>query len=163
MTCREHPSRVAKLLEGRLVIYPPAEAEDCTIWVPLPDGEDEWEGILAKRLRDKNAELVGIPVFAYGLDLGDVVRVDSTIDGADVFGEIVEKAGNRTFRALFDAESERGEHWLRLMADLEPFGCWFDTWSETLIAIAAPEAGEASVAAYLRERESRGELKYEAA
>jgi len=57
LTYREHPSKVVRLAEGQLVAYPPAEQEDCTLWVALQDASDEWEGVLGKRLPDDRAEL----------------------------------------------------------------------------------------------------------
>jgi phosphatidylserine decarboxylase len=47
------------------------------------------------------------------------------------------------------------------MEDLEPFGCWFDTWSETLVAISVGATNARSVADYLKIKESAAELKYE--
>jgi hypothetical protein len=82
-------------------------------------------------------------------------------EGALVATERLTESGNFTFRAWFDEQAQPGTHWRRLMMDLEPFGCWFDTWSERLIAISAT-AGEAqAVADYLDSRESASELKYE--
>ena len=47
------------------------------------------------------------------------------------------------------------------MENLEPFDCWFDTWSETLIAISIAATNSQTVADYLETRESAAELKYE--
>jgi hypothetical protein len=104
---------------------------------------------------------VGIPVFAYDLNLGDVVRLVTSAEGAYVASDVVADSGNFTFRVMFEAESDAGEHRTRLMEDLEPLGRWFDTWSETLIAISADAAKSQAVGDYLAARESRAELKYE--
>ncbi len=141
--------------------YPPASEEDCTLWVALEDAPDEWEGVLGKRESSETAELVGIPVFAYDLHLGDLVSVLRSAEGADVISGVVADRGNFTFRVLFERESRQGENWRRLMEELEPFGCWFDTWSETLIAISADEPNSQLVADYLTARQARGELTYE--
>jgi hypothetical protein len=47
------------------------------------------------------------------------------------------------------------------MEELEPFSCWFDTWSETLIAISADERNSPAVANYLNARQAGAELTYE--
>jgi hypothetical protein len=87
----------------------------------------------------------------------------TTPEGADIMDGVLVRAGNQTFRALFAIESDQTEHWRRLMSDLEPFDCWFDTWSETLIAISSPQANAPQVAEYLATRQSRGELEFESA
>ena len=161
MTYREHPSKVVRLVNGQLVSYPPADEEECTLWVALPDAADEWEGVLGKQLSDDSAELVGIPVFAHDLNLGDIARVVPSAEGTAVVSGIVSASGSYTFRALFEQESHAGEHWQRLMADLELFGCWFDAWSQTLVAISAEAMNALAVADYLAAREAAGELKYE--
>ena len=148
-------------MAGELVGYPPAMEEDCTLWVALQDQADEWEGVLGKWSSEDEAEIVGIPVFAYDLDLGDVVRVVRSAEGAPVVSALVAKSGNHTFRVWFDAVPEPGHNWRRLMTDLEPFDCWFDTWSERLIAISVSATHAQAVADYLRARESESELEYE--
>jgi hypothetical protein len=149
------------LVEGQLVGYPPVADEDCTLWFALPDAPDEWEGILGSRRSDDTAEVVGVPVFVYDVNLGDVVRTVSSAEGATVVSEVVVDGGNYTFRVIFDREASPGEHWKRLMKDLEPFGCWFDTWSEILVAVSVDAAKAQAVADYLATRENQGELKYE--
>lgn len=161
MTYREHPSKAVRLAAGELVGYPRAATQDCTLWVALPEGPDEWEGVLGKWSSEDEAEVVGIPVFAYDLNLGDVVRVVRSAEGATVVSGVVTKSGNYTFRVWLEDEAQAGEHWKRVMKELEPFGCWFDTWSERLIAISVTETFAQSVADYLRARESASELKYE--
>ena len=85
----------------------------------------------------------------------------ASAEESPVVSEIVSNSGNYTFRALFEPESSPGEHWKGLMHDLEPLGCWFDTWSETLIAISVATTNAPAVADYLAARESEAELKYE--
>ena len=161
MPRREHPSTVVRLVDGELLGYPLAREEDCTVWIALPDGEDEWEGLLGIRRSKNTAEIVSIPLFAYGLNLGDVVTTVQSVEGADVVSGLASDGGNFTFRALFPTESHPGQHWRRLMSDLEPYDCWFDTWSETLVAVSVDESRSQAVADYLASRESAGELRYE--
>src|SRR5207237_263921 len=123
---REHPSKAVRLVGGELVGYPASAEEDCTLWLALADGPDEWEGILGKRYPEDKAEVVGIPVFAYDVNLGDVVRTVMSANGAAVFSEVVVDGGNYTFRVFFEGDSAPAEHWKPLMRDLEKFGCWFD-------------------------------------
>jgi len=150
-----------RLVDGELVGYPPVREENCTVWIALPDGDDEWEGLLGIRRPEDMAEIVGIPLFAYGINLGDVVSIIQTAGGADVVTGLTSDSGNFTFRAAFETESHPGEHWRRLMNDLEPHGCWFDTWSETLVAISADEPHSQGVADYRASRENAAELQYE--
>jgi hypothetical protein len=161
MVYREHPSKVVRLVAGELILYPRAAESDCTLWVALMDGPDEWEGILGKWLSESDVEIVGIPVFAFDLNLGDVARVIRSAEGVPVISELVTGSSNSTFRAWFERESRAGEHWKRLMEELEPFGCWFDTWSETLVAISVAATNARSVAEYLQTKESAAELTYE--
>jgi hypothetical protein len=161
VTYREHPSKVVRMADGELVIYPRASAEDCTLWFALDDAPDEWEGVLGKRLPSDTAEVVGVPVFAYGVNLGDVVRTVTSAEGGLVVSEVITDAGNYTFRAFFEGQAAPGEHWQSLMVDLEPFGCWFDTLSENLVAISVDAENSQAVADYLAARELSGELKYE--
>lgn len=152
VTRREHPSRVVRLAAGQLVGYPPSAEEDCTLWFALTDAPDEWEGVLGKRQSDDTAEVVGIPVFVYDVNLGDVVRTVASADGAAVVSELVADAGNYTFRVFFEDEAASGEQWKPLMIDLEKFGCWFDTFSENLIAVSVDAENSQAVADYLAAR-----------
>ena len=163
MSYREHPSKAVRFEQGKLVPYPPADAEDCTVWFPLDDaGSDEWEGILGRRVGDGRIELVGIPVFVYGVNLGDEVTVTKSAEGADIATAVVRDACNYTFRVWFELEpAHPGEHWRLLMHDLATAECWFDTWSEKLVAISAAPASAQNVADYLSEREGSDELRYE--
>lgn len=161
VTRREHPSKVVRLAAGQLVGYPPSAEEDCTLWFALTDAPDEWEGVLGKRQLHDTAEVVGVPVFAYDVNLGDVVRTVTSAEGAAVVTAVVTAAGSYTFRVFFEDEAAPGEHWKPLMLDLERFGCWFDTFSENLIAISVDAENSQAVADYLSAREASGELKYE--
>ena len=100
-------------------------------------------------------------MFAYDLNLGDVVRVIRSAEGAPVISELITGSCNSTFRALFERESHVGEHWKRLMEDLEPFGCWFDVYSPQLVALSAePEVAQA-VADVLADEQRAGRWVYE--
>lgn len=141
--------------------YAPAQEEDCTVWFAIPDSPGDWEGILGRRAGGDRVEIVGVPIFVYDLSLGDEVQVMRSGEGADVGRRVTSASGNVAFRAAFDESPRPDHHWRSLMADLSPQECWFDTWSETLIAISAPSGSAQAVADYLAQREQRGELTYE--
>src|SRR4051812_3831262 len=108
-----------------------------------------------------SAEVVGIPVFAYDVNLADRVAIVKSAEGADVASAILLDAGNFTFRTYFETASEPGRHWRPLMTDLESLGCWFDTWDENLVAVSAAPEHAQEVSNYLSMRQGRNELQYE--
>ena len=154
---REHPGKPVRR-EGDAVVM--LDAGDCVVWFQLDGGD--WEGLSAERLSSDLARVTAVPVFAYGVGLGDEVRLRP--DDAAAIG-LVRSAGNRTFRVVLPASDvpEPDERWRSLLADLEPRGCWLDVYSPRLVAVSADGEHAAEVEAYLSEREARGELAYEAA
>jgi hypothetical protein len=159
---REHPAKVVRLdAEGQLTGYPPAEAQDRTVWFSIDDTAD-WEGLLGQTVGPDRVAIVGIPIFVYNVNLGDEVAVTRTPESAAVATVVVRDAGNYTFRVWFEREPPRpGEHWLALMHDLASCECWFDTWSEKLVAISASAAYAQEVADYLSKHERNNDLRYE--
>src|SRR3712207_6503530 len=93
---REHPSRATRGCGDRYVVHPDALAEDCTVWFPLED-EDEWEGLLAQRLSQDRARICAVPLFAYDVNLDDLVEVTPGPE-PPVAVRVVTDAGNCTFR-----------------------------------------------------------------
>ncbi len=162
---REHASKPARLRGGELVVYEDATHEDCTVWVfheRDSEGEEHWEGLLARRLPEERARICAVPVFVYDLNLGDEVSVAASAEGAAVATGLISDAGNFTFRVFFEhGVANDDEGWRALMADLEPFNCWFDVYSPRLVALSATSSHAADVADYLAERVARGELHYE--
>jgi hypothetical protein len=156
----EHPSRATTLRDGELIVLPDALEEDCTVWFSIePDGES-WEGLLARRLADDRVRICAVPHFAYDVNLGDEVAVVES--EAPVATRVVEDAGNFTFRVAFESADDPDDDRRRgLMADLEPYGCWFDPRHQRLVAISVPREHAQAVAGYLLDRERRGELEYE--
>lgn len=156
---REHPGMPLRRAGDDLVVL--GEGED-TVWFYL-DEEDGWEGLAARRLGGGRARVCAVPVFAYGVGLGDEVAIEDR-DGAAVATTLVREAGNTTFRVIFPRHGapEPDERWRSLLADLAHHGCWIDVYSPQLVAVSAEPAAVEQVAAYLRGREDRGELAYEA-
>lgn len=159
MTYREHPGTPLRRDGEDLVML--GEGDE-TVWFFL-DADDGWEGLLARRTGDGVARICAVPVFAYGVALGDEVAIEER-DGAAVAIGLVREAGNATFRVIFPAADAPGpdERWRTLLADLEPHGCWIDVFSPRLVALSAEPAAVEDVSGYLRGREERGELAFEA-
>lgn len=145
--------------QGDLVVL--GEGAD-TVWFFL-DEHDGWEGLLARRIGPDRARICAVPVFAYGVGLGDEVACEER-DGAVVATTLVREAGNTTFRVIFPRHGapEPDERWRSLLTDLERHGCWIDVYSPQLVALSAEPAVVEDVAAYLRGREERGDLAFEA-
>jgi hypothetical protein len=160
-TYREHPSRASRATGASYVVHPGALAEDTTVWFPLED-EDDWEGLLAQRIAEDRVRICAVPLFAYGVNLDDEVEV--TVEpGAPVAVRVVTDAGNHTLRVLFADRTSTGpdERWRQLAHDLEPYECWFDVYNPAFLALSAPPQYVQQVADHLKERETRGELRYE--
>lgn len=156
---REHPGRPVRRSGADIVVLGEG---DLTVWFYL-DADEGWEGLAARGLDGGRARVCAVPVFAYGVGLGDEVAVEDR-DGATVATGLVREAGNATFRVIFPRHNapEPDERWRSLLDDLAAHDCWIDVYSPQLVAVsAAPPAADA-VAAYLGGREERGELAFEA-
>jgi hypothetical protein len=160
----EHPSKASAWREGRFVVLPDAEREDCTVWVGVEADSAQsvkWEGLLARRLSGKRARICAVPFWVYDVNLGDEVALMDSAEGASVVTGVVVDGGNHTFRVRFEHAADDDVRWRELMVELEPFDCWFDVRSPGFLAVSAPPAHAQPVADYLDERERRGELRFE--
>lgn len=160
----EHPSKASRLQAGTYVVHPEAMVEDSTVWIPLgmeADGVQRWEGLLGIRLAADTVRVCAVPVFAYDINLGDEVHVMASGEGALVATRKSLDAGNYTFRVYFENGLKDDSLWRGLLCDLEAMNCWFDVYSQSLVAISAPPAHAQAVADYLYERQIRGGLHYE--
>jgi hypothetical protein len=160
----EHPSKASAWRDGRFVVLPDAELEDCTVWVGAEadsTGSVKWEGLLARRLSAERARICAVPFWVYDLNLGDEVAVMDSAEGAPVVTGVVVDGGNYTFRVRFEHAADDDARWRALMVELEPFDCWFDVRSPGLLALSAPPAHAQAVADYLDCREWRGDLLFE--
>lgn len=150
-------------------MLPDASAADQTVWFAVDPGEavdhDDavWEGLLTRPTAPDRAVVVAVPVFAYDVNLGDELEVVASAEGPLVATRVVRDAGRFTFRVLFPEMEQLAddERWKELQVDLEPYGCWFDVYSRTFIAVSAePEVAQA-VADFLSASEQAGRLQYE--
>jgi hypothetical protein len=157
----EHPSKATTWRDGDFVVHPDAAAEDATVWAFLHDGPVQWEGLLARRIAEDRARLAAIPFWAFNLDLGDEVSLQTAPTGALVIDDVVADGGNHTYRVFFAGAGEDDERWRELAQALSPLGCWFDVRSPSYLALSAPGAQADAVAAYLHARAARGELEYD--
>src|SRR4051794_5152595 len=123
MHYEEHPAKVTRLHGGELTIHPDAAISDCTVWFAY---EPEcWEGLLAVRASTDTARICGVPLWVYDLNLGDVVQVVASAEGALVAEQRVRESTNFTFRIVFDDAGPDDGRWRQLMDDFAPYGCWF--------------------------------------
>jgi hypothetical protein len=64
MAYEEHSSKVSAWREGRFIVLPDAEREDCTVWVGAEADSSQsvkWEGLLAVRLSCNRARICAVP------------------------------------------------------------------------------------------------------
>lgn len=162
----EHPSKPASYADGEFLVYPGALEENATVWFAFDkdeQGEPLWEGVLAICTAPDRAELVGVPLWTYNVNLGDVVELIESGEGAPVATRTIEPSTNATFR-VFYPDLKRGdedERWRQLIIDMEPWGCWFDVYEPGYLAIAAPARTAATVEEYLTDRHNAGDFIYE--
>lgn len=102
-----------------------------------------------------------MPLWAYGLNLGDEVETMDSAQGGIVALRIVETSSNETFRVRFEGARDHDTRWQDLMKDLEAADCWFDVLHPGYVAIAVPCANRDQIEQYLDRRSSAGELAYE--
>ncbi|NEK87839.1 DUF4265 domain-containing protein [Blastococcus saxobsidens] len=162
----EHPGTVGRL-RGRVVEeHPDVAAATQTVWVavyPAGDGEVAWEGLRARPSGEGRAVLVAVPVFAYDLALGDEVEVVATAEGPLVVVRRLQDAGRATFRVWFPdwPDLERDDRAAELQRELGRFGCWFDVYSPSLVAVSAEPDAVQAVADHLAEQERAGRFIFE--
>ena len=161
----EHTSKVTSWRGGELVDLPGAEVPDCVVWFAFGEDEDGplWEGLSAQTGAPGEVTLRSVPYYVAGLALGDVVST-TVEDGVLVAVDHVTPSANLTIWVVFEAQGDddaEDERWLGLMRDLEQWSCWYDVRSPLFVSVAAPALAIEPVAAYLRERQDAGELRFE--
>ena len=162
----EHPGTVGRLRGRTSEQHPDVAAATQTVWVavyPAGDGEAAWEGLRALPSGEGRAVLAAVPVFAYDLGLGDEVEVVATAEGPLVVVGRVRDAGRATFRVWFPdwPDLERDDRVTELQRELARYGCWFDVWSPSLVAVAAEPDVAQAVADHLAEQERSGRFIFE--
>jgi hypothetical protein len=157
----EHPTRATAWRDGRFVVHPDAEAEDCTVWFRLPDGPVGCEGLLARRTGPTSARICAVPLWIYDVHLGDEVETIDSAEGTPVATGLRHDAGQHTFRVRFEDAGADDPRWQGLQRDLEPTACWFDVLSPAFMAVSAPPQHASEVDAYLTRRTDAGDLDFE--
>ncbi|MEM9200079.1 MAG: DUF4265 domain-containing protein [Actinomycetota bacterium] len=157
----EHPARPTRPAGDEYLVFPDALNENATVWFAFEP--DRWEGVLAVRITPDRARLVGVPLWTYGVNLGDVVEIVASAEGAPVAVRVVERSSNRTFRVVFQGTppQEPDERWRDLVVDLEANGCWFDVLRPDYLAISASVDQADAVEEYLHSRSEEGDFIYE--
>lgn len=160
---RLHPSLVTHWRAGVLELWPEAAAATETVWFPLPEGPDGvryWEGLNGRPENDGTVTILGVPAYAFDLNLGDRVTVVRSAEGPFVATGIAHDAGNITFRYYF-LDSEDGTAWYPMAQEFAAMGCLIDVLTPSLTALSCvPEASQ-SVADKLARLEEQGVLQYE--
>jgi len=99
-------------------------------------------------------ELCCVPLFLYGLALGDILSTDET----STVIAIVKESGHKTFRVAMDCDDEA---LIGLFDAIVATGGLVEQYSDTLCAVdAIPDAAQ-QVEHLLKELETRGQIQYE--
>lgn len=162
----EHPSKPARYANGETVLYPRVELANATVWFAFDksdQGDPLWEGLLAIRHGSDRAELVGVPLWTYNVNLGDVVELIESAEGAPVATRTLVPSTNVTFRVVYPdlKRGDQDDRWRQLMIDLERCDCWFDVLGPGYLAISAPADTAADVEAQLAGRALGDDFLYE--
>jgi hypothetical protein len=160
----EHPTHAGAWRRGGYEVLPEAETATHTVWFAVEPGEDDdtvWEGLRAHVPETGRAVIAAVPVFAYDVDLGDEVEVVASSEGPLVGVRVLRDSGRFTFRVSLNGRQPSPDGWHGLQRELEPYGCWFDVWSPTLIAISADAAVARAVADHLYAQQLAGRFIYE--
>jgi Domain of unknown function (DUF4265) len=160
---RLHPSLVTHWRGGVLEPWPEAASATETVWFPLPEGPEGvryWEGLNGRPENDGTVTVLGVPAYAYGLNLGDRVTVVRSAEGPLVATGMAHDAGNNTFR-YFLLDPDDGRAWYPVAREFAAVGCLVDVLTPSLAALSCvPEASQL-VAERLALLEEQGVLQYE--
>jgi hypothetical protein len=121
-------------------------------------GEYLWARPLGRDLY----ELRNVPMGAYGLNCGDVVRAtrDRPTEAPEV-RFVVRRSGRQTYRVFF-GENVRERRKLKLMRSLEPLGVGIERGTTSVFALdLAPDADQAAIRDRLHRWHQRGLLHWE--
>jgi hypothetical protein len=104
--------------------------------------------------------VLGVPAYAYDLNLGDRVTVVRSAEGPFVATGIAHDAGNNTFR-YYLLEPDDGRAWYPLAQKFASIGCLIDVLTPGLTALScAPESSQ-PVVDRLALLEEQGVIQYE--
>ena len=115
-----------------------------------------WEQLWSNRLSDYKFELTCIPMFAYGISLGDIVETDSNF----MITRVVMHSGHKTYRVWFMKEESSFQK--QIFDSLANFGCLLERYSSKLIGVDTPTADIGLlVKSYLSKIEQDGDIYFE--
>lgn len=160
---RLHPSLVTHWRAGVLEPWPDAAAASETVWFPLPEGHDGvryWEGLNGRLEPDGAVTVLGVPAYAYDLNLGDRVSAVRSAEGPFVATGITFDAGNYTFRYYLLDRDDKTD-WYPLAQEFAAIGCLIDVLSPHLTALSCALEASQSVADRLAQLAEQGTLQYE--
>ena len=154
------------MTERRITHERPAWGERADRAVPVTlevDTADERLAVveeLSLRGVDENLfEVCCVPFFAFGLALGDQIRVESRRDGTAVVREIATRSGRSTFWMWSEAATNGALN--ALERDLQELGCLTESHDGYLIACDADSLEQSRrVFALLQERERQGDVGF---
>jgi hypothetical protein len=88
----------------------------------FPDDKN-WEQLWARRIKNNIFELCCIPLFSYGLALGDVVETDESF----MIVRVIKKSGSDTIRIWFDEKisAEQKDEILNVISTLDCIQEWY--------------------------------------
>jgi hypothetical protein len=120
------------------------------------------ESIWALPLGDDLYEIRNSPFYAYDINWGDIVRVDSDDPKLKPeVREVVKRSGNRTLRVFFNEELSEEEQ-DSILSSLQYLDVSWERATERLVAIDVhPEANYQAVCDKLWGLENQGILEYE--
>jgi Domain of unknown function (DUF4265) len=115
---------------------------------------------LSARVVDDGFVLDNIPLFAFGLALGDTVRADEQ-NGTLTFRAVFNRGGHSTYRVAFRTGATEDDRRVAL-GELERFGCGFERGPVRMVAIDVPPATDIfAVYAVLERRMAAGEWTFD--
>jgi hypothetical protein len=114
----------------------PMDTRRAKIVVTAPSGEVENLWAFAEG-RDRY-RLDNIPLLAFGLSLGDVVRAP-LIDGRPAFAEVLERSGHSTYRLAL-GEGIDPDGFSELVSPLKTLGCTFERFTRRMMGVDIPPA-----------------------
>ena len=123
------------------------------------DGSANVETLWAFDLGEDRYRLDNSPFYAYSVSVGDVVYAPINPDeGRATFSRVLEKAGNRTVRVIFDPPVANGNSSDAVLIELLALGCSYEGANTTYLSIVVPQKADfTAVCSHLTLREVQWE------
>ena len=116
--------------------------------------DDKVETLWAERVGEDLYRLDNSPFFAYGVSWQDVVEAHPDAHGMLVMSRVVEKAGHRTVRVIFDPGVDESPDARRILDGVVALGASYEGANPRYLAIdIPPEVDLMEVARYLTNHE----------